>query len=407
MKRIFWLFGVMSAACLVWLASADTIELNDGTVLQGTITEEDPISVTIQVEGANGGVTEKRWFLKENTTEIRRDTPEEKAARAMEHAFTAMHKLQLDLTNSFQVEYYDRMLTNVFRKFLADYPDSPHTKEVNDKIAEWEAERALVASGKVKVQGQWLTAEEVAARARREAIQQAYQQGLVFLRQKRAGEAVTQFEFVIEKSDDTALVQQARQLRTDAYQQWVAQLEQQRTLLANRIKNLEKRVTDARNAKAQAEAKLNTSPAGSGGLYRGSDIRARARALGASRDVSSGEVNRLGGNTDQAQYFAAASRAGLELQTAEAQLAAANQEATATEETLARIQPQATALGIAVAASSQTVATQTEAEAPAPTASTASPDTLTSIGQFATNYWVYFLAGAVILVWLISRALGR
>ena len=395
--------------CLAWLARADIVKLKDGMVLEGTITEEDAISVTIQAERANGTVTEKRWVLKSDTTEVHHTTPEEKAARAMELAFTTLQKLQLDPANSFQLEYYDRTLTNVFRKFLADYADSPHAKEVTDKIAEWEAERALVASGKVKVRGQWLSAAEVAASAAREAAQQAYLQGLMFLRQRRSAEAVERFEFVIGKSDDATLVQQARQLRIDAYQQWVTALELQRQQLPNEIRRLEQHVTDARNAKAQAEARLNASDPGGGAaaIYRGGDIRARARALGASRDVGAGQVTRMGADANRAQFFAAASRARLELQAAETQLSEARREATATEETLAKIQPLAAALGVTIAPSKEVVATQVAAAAARPAASTETPDVLTGIGEFATTYWIYFLAGAVILIWIISRALGR
>jgi hypothetical protein len=391
MKRMYWLLGIMSVICLAWLACADIVRLQDGTVLEGTITEEDAISVTLRLERPDGSIAGKRWVLKSDTAEIHRSSAEEKAARAMELAFAVLQKLRLDTTNSFRLEYYDRTLTNVFRKFLTDYPDSPHAKEVTERIAEWEAERARVASGQVKAQGKWMSAEEVAARAVREAMQQAYQQGIIFLSQTRFGEAAERFEFVIEKSDDTALVQQARQLRLETYQRWVPALEQERRRLADDVKKLEKRVTDAHNAKAQADARLNASPTGGSAahLQRG------------------GEVTRLGIDSAHAQAFAAASRAGLELQTAETQLAVARREATATEETLARIRPQAAAQGITVAPSGEGIATKTVVAAAPPAASTEPPDTLKSIGEFATNYWVYFLAGAVILIWLISRALGR
>ena len=412
MKRMYWLLGVMIVICLAWFARADFVKLKDGTILEGTIIDEDAISVTILAENADSSVIKKRWFLKSDTAEIHHTTPDEKVARDMELTFTALQKLQIDPTNSFRLDYYDRMLTNVFHKFLADYPDSPHAKEVTDKITEWEAERALVASGKVKVQGQWLTAEEVAARRAREAVEQAHQQGLAFLSQKQFGDAVERFEFVIAKSDDTLLVQQARQLRIDAYQQWLKFLERQRQRLANEIKNTEQRVTNASTAKAVADAKLNPPSAGGGGASGSPawDMRARARALGAPREVGGGETTRLGGaGTDRIQYSAAAARAQLELDAAENQLAEARRQAAATEETLARIQPQAAALGITVAPSSEGAsATQVVAKAAPQVSSTEEPSgTLKGIGQFATNYWIYFLAGAIILIWLVSQALGR
>jgi len=416
MKRMYWLLGVMSVICLAWFARADFVKLQDGTVLEGTIVDEDAISVTIQAENADGSVIKKRWFLKSDTAEIHHTTPDERAARDMELAFTALQKLQIDPTNSFRLNYYDQTLTNVFHKFLSDYPDSPHAQAVTNKIVEWEAERALVAFGKVKVQGRWLTAEEIAARAAREAVEQAHQQGITFLSQKQFGDAVERFEFVIAKSDDTLLVQQARQLRIDAYQQWLKFLERQRQQLPNDIKNMEQRVTSASNAKAAADARLNP-PSARGGGATGSpawDMRARARALGTPRTIGGSETTRLGGSdTDRMQYSAAAARAQLELDAAENRLAEARRLAAATEETFARIQPRAAALGITVTPSSEgAIATQVVATT-APTVAPQAPSTgepsgiLKGIGQFATNYWIFFLAGAIVLIWLISRALGR
>jgi hypothetical protein len=412
---MYWLLGVMSVICLAWFARADFVKLQDGTVLNGTIIDEDAISVTIQAENVNGSVIKKRWFLKSDTAEIHRTTPEEKAARDMELAFAALQKLQIDPTNSFLLGYYDQTLTNVFRKFLADYPDSSYAKEVTDKIAEWEAEQALVASGKVKVKGRWLTAEEVAARRAREAVEQAHQEGLAFLSHKQFGDAVEQFEFVISKSANTSLVQQSQQLRTDAYQQWLNFLERQRQRLRDEIKNMEQRVTNASNAKAAANAKLNPPSAGGGGHSPAWNMRTRAQSLGQPRDVSGGgETTQLGGTgTDRTQYFTAAAQAQLELDAAENRLAEARRQAAATEETLARIQPQAAALGIAVAPSGEGgIETQVVAKA-APTVATQASSSeepsgiLKGIGQFATNYWWIVLAGAIVLIWLVSRALGR
>jgi len=396
-----WVLGAVSMMCLTWLACADTVKLKDGTVLEGTITEEDAISVTIHAERANGAVAEKRWMLKSDTMDVHHATAEEKATRAMELAFVSLQKLHIDPTNSFQIEYYDRTLTNVFRKFQADYPNSLHAKEVSDKIVEWEAERALVAAGKLKTRGQWISAEEIAARATREAVQQAYQQGLIFLRQRNSSEAVKRFEFVIDRTDDTTQAQQARQLRLDAYQQWVTTLGQQRRWLADEIKRLEQRVNDARNANAQADARVSQPS-------RGGDIRARSRSLGGARGVDAGGTTRLEADTEGAQSIAAATRAQSELRTAENQLAEAQQEAAAVETTLAKIQPQVASIGITVAPSGEVVATHQVVTAPDhPAAATETPDVVSGIGQFATAYWVYFLAGAVILIWLVSRSLGR
>ena len=401
MKRMHWLFGIVSMICLAWLARADTVKLKDGTLLEGTITEEDAISITIQMEDANGAVTGKRWALKSDIAEIHRTTPEEKAARDMELAFPPLQKLQLDATKSFQLEYYDRTLSNVFQKFLTDYPNSSHTNEVRDKIAEWEAERKLVASGKVKVNGRWISAKEIADREAREAVQQSYQQGVAFLKQKRFGEALEQFEIVIGKSDDAAQVQRARQLRTDTYQQWLTALERQRQQLATEVKKLEQRVTDARNAKDKAEGKLPKLTPSPG------NIRARALALGAPRDGGGGEGARLEADTDRSQTLAAVTRTRLELQAAENQFATARGQAAAVEEMFTRVQAQAAALGITIASSGEGTATQVVAVAtrpapPAPSAET--PDVVTGIWQFLTAYWIYILAGFVIVLWLVSRA---
>jgi hypothetical protein len=113
-------------------------------------------------------------------------------------------------------------------------------------------------------------------------------------------------------------------------------------------------------------------------------------------------------DANRAQAFAAASRARLELQTAETELAEAQRNGKATDDTLARIQPQVAVLGITLAPSAEAVATQVVATAaPQAATSTEPEDMVTGIGQFAATYWIYFLAVAVILIWFFSRALGR
>jgi hypothetical protein len=156
----------------VWLAlgwaRADTVHLKTGETLEGSILRETDTNITVEVELAGGTILSTAIISRDQIAEVVRSTPEQLAQRAMERAYANTRKYQLDPMTSYAPDYYRLVIDGVLLRFLADYPNSPHTNAVEARLHEWVIEQGTVASGKAKYNGIWMRAEEV-ARLRTEA----------------------------------------------------------------------------------------------------------------------------------------------------------------------------------------------------------------------------------------------
>jgi hypothetical protein len=137
-------------------APADTLKLRDGTVLEGNILSEDETQVTIEVELASGSITKKQVVNKTEILRLVYLTAEEKAQRLMEMAFQRLLRYQLDPVGSQSLNQYDHVITDVFGRFLAQFPDSPHEADVRRQLSMWVAERNRVANGSVRFGNDWV-----------------------------------------------------------------------------------------------------------------------------------------------------------------------------------------------------------------------------------------------------------
>jgi hypothetical protein len=155
-----------------WLAlgaaRADTVRLKTGEIFEGMILTETDTNITLEVEHAGGTILSTERFNRDKIAEIVRSTPEQLAQRAMERAFANTRKYRLDPMTSYAPDYYHLVIDGVLLRFLADYPDSPHTNAVEAKLHEWVTEQGSVASGMAKYNGVWMRADQV-ARLRAEA----------------------------------------------------------------------------------------------------------------------------------------------------------------------------------------------------------------------------------------------
>jgi len=145
LSKLCWRVGL--AVC-VWqsLAAADTIKFRDGSVLDGTIVSETTTDVTIEVEIAGGTITKSQTVNANDIVELIRSTPEQRAVHAMELAYQRTLRYKLEPNHSYAIWYYDGVISNVFQRYLADYPLSPHTLEVTYHLHEWEAARDRAAA---------------------------------------------------------------------------------------------------------------------------------------------------------------------------------------------------------------------------------------------------------------------
>jgi hypothetical protein len=127
------------------------IRLNDGSVLDGTIISETSTDVTIEVEFAAGTITETQTVSTNEIAQIVRLTPEQRAVRAMEFAYQRTLRYSLDPSRSYSLRYYDDVISNVFQRYLADYPRSPHTLQITARMQEWETARDLALAAQEKL----------------------------------------------------------------------------------------------------------------------------------------------------------------------------------------------------------------------------------------------------------------
>ena len=247
MPRCLWLIVVVLAAIP---AGADTVKLKDGTVVEGDITAENDTALSIYLEFSGGTITQTRQINKADIAQIIRWTPAQRA----EHDYENLQKYRLNPNESFKVDYYDRIIEDIFRKFLTQHPDSPFTSNVTERVAEWRAERNLVAAGNVKFHGRWSPAEEVAHAMEHERGQQMLQQAQALISQGRIESAIQQLQAVVHLTGQPDLVSRARPLLASACQMAMTLLDQQRQQLEGDVSTTQERVDQANQALVQAVA---------------------------------------------------------------------------------------------------------------------------------------------------------
>jgi hypothetical protein len=352
-------------------ARADTVKLKDGTTVEGEIVAEDNSTVAILLEFAGGTISQTRHISKADIAGITRWTPQQKAERETQRDYENLQKYQLNPVNSYPSEYYDQVISNVFRVFLTKHPDSPDVSNVTARIVEWKAERDLVAAGNVKFRGRWSPAAEVAPLVERAWGQQLLQQGRELISQRRFETAVERLQFVVRLERQPELVALAMPLLTSAYQSATNLLDRQQRQLTHDVFIAQERVDQARQALRAAEALL-PQPTGSG-----SQPNAEAQhAVDRARDELNAAQNDLG--------------------SAKSQLDVVKQKLT----TLKSRPP------VAVISTNASQASKAEpTTAPAPSPASESPEVLGGLVAWVKNNWVAMVVIVAGIVFLISRFL--
>jgi hypothetical protein len=147
---------LLSCAILISTASADTVQLKDGSRIEGEILTENGADIIVESEYACGTISTTRRIKKSDVAEIKRLSPEEKRSQAMESAYRATQTYNLDANNSLPLAAYDWVI-RCLHEFLSKHPNSPYATEVAAKLDAWEAERHQVFSGNRKVHGHWMS----------------------------------------------------------------------------------------------------------------------------------------------------------------------------------------------------------------------------------------------------------
>lgn len=136
-------------------ASADTLELNDGTRLVGKIITTTPEGYIIEIR-VSPTILDEQKVLKKDVKSVSKETLEERA-------FLEVFQL-LPVPDFSRDEEYDRRALTA-KKFISDFPASLKLKEVSGVLKTIQTEAAVIASGGKKVDGSLFTAELYQANA--------------------------------------------------------------------------------------------------------------------------------------------------------------------------------------------------------------------------------------------------
>jgi len=236
-------------------ALADTLKLNNGTTVEGNIIAETDTEYIVERTLAGGTIKTKDTIRKRDVASVVRATPEEKAAAAMKEAYDALKRYQLDPNNSYAKDYYDQVLNGSFRKFLADYPDSPFTAEVRERVAAWEAERDKVVAGQIKRNGQWLSTSEASLLDETQRAQKVMTHVQALSAQGKFQEAIQLLQ-PLRTAKQPAIAEDASRLEYQFYGSWQTDLDARLRSIASEMQTWETRLKEAIAASKRARENL-------------------------------------------------------------------------------------------------------------------------------------------------------
>jgi hypothetical protein len=216
---------VVPFVCWLPVTRADTIQFKNGSALDGEIVSESDTAVVMDVRMGGGSII-RRTISKDQIASVTRETPEQKRAHALAEAYRKVEVYQLNPTNNFPLAYYDKVIKEVFQPFVAAYPDSVQAGNIKARMADWEQERQQVADGKVKRDGQWLTAEEVRAIDEKQKSENLKAQIQAYTEQKQYDKAVAGLEYLLDHETDADQKAELQQSLEKAYNGLIAVLKE-------------------------------------------------------------------------------------------------------------------------------------------------------------------------------------
>ena len=131
--------------------SADSIKLKNGTVLEGKILEETTDSITIEYK-VTKSINDIKTVKRSDVLEIQKEPEDEKAFKKLNGI--------LPTDDLLSAEEYDEIINGSLTEFLNTFPASKLKGKVQEVVDELKKEKALIESGSVKLNGNWISPEE-------------------------------------------------------------------------------------------------------------------------------------------------------------------------------------------------------------------------------------------------------
>ena len=133
--------------------SADSIKLKNGTVLEGKIVEETTDSITIEYK-VTKSINDIKTVKRSDVLEIQKEPEDEKAFKKLNGI--------LPTDDLLSAEDYDEIINGPLTEFLNAFPARKLKGKVQEVVDELKKEKALIESGSVKLNSNWISPEEAA-----------------------------------------------------------------------------------------------------------------------------------------------------------------------------------------------------------------------------------------------------
>ena len=144
-------FVILILPALAASALADTVTLKSGERIEANIARETATAITLEIQ-VSSGITDERIVQKADVAKIDRIAPDETAYRAVMN--------YLPGKNSLTAAQYEAVLT-ALKNFATKFPASQHVADVQHAILAFETEKKRADAGELKLDGIWLTRQDV------------------------------------------------------------------------------------------------------------------------------------------------------------------------------------------------------------------------------------------------------
>ncbi len=177
------------ATSILWPASmrADTVILNDGTEIEGRLIEETDAYVRLEYQ-VSKTIKDIKIIQRTDIKQITKETPDSLLYAKMKEAMPPGDRLN--------VSDYEELLTMYPRRFATEFPSSPLLPLVREIETQLEEEKAKVSAGSVKLDGKWVTPEEIAADPYNHQARLLAADIQALLKEGKTTEALHQFEIL-------------------------------------------------------------------------------------------------------------------------------------------------------------------------------------------------------------------
>ena len=152
---IFRKFFILAGTLLLpagGLLLADTIILNSGEQVQGTVIKDGYKELVVKIQ-ISAGISDERTFAKKDVKEVVK-TAEDVIA------FEKIKNYKIGV-NSYPAASYE-LLVRALDEFVTKYPSNTHLSEIKANLEAIKEEQARVVAGSTKWNNHWYTAKELA-----------------------------------------------------------------------------------------------------------------------------------------------------------------------------------------------------------------------------------------------------